>query len=106
VSKLSMRKMVNIQNLNRSISVRSFSSWLMGHSKPVSPLLSITATAPHGMRQLPFLASGQLLYFQPAASIKCKGVLKRRCKDCFIVRRRGHLYVYCKTHPRHKQRKL
>ncbi|XP_032559969.1 39S ribosomal protein L36, mitochondrial [Chiroxiphia lanceolata] len=39
------------------------------------------------------------------AGLKTKTVLKRRCKDCFIVRRRGRLYVYCKTNPRHKQRK-
>ncbi|XP_041811950.1 39S ribosomal protein L36, mitochondrial [Chelmon rostratus] len=41
---------------------------------------------------------------QPSAGMKTKSALKRRCKDCFIVRRRGHLYVFCKTNPRHKQR--
>ncbi|CAM9262284.1 unnamed protein product [Bubo scandiacus] len=40
------------------------------------------------------------------AGLKTKTSLKKRCKDCFIVRRRGRLYVYCKTNPRHKQRKL
>ncbi|NXT88622.1 RM36 protein, partial [Anhinga rufa] len=40
------------------------------------------------------------------AGLKTKTSLKRRCKDCFIVRRRGRLYVYCKANPRHKQRKL
>ncbi|NXL59734.1 RM36 protein, partial [Chordeiles acutipennis] len=40
------------------------------------------------------------------AGLKTKTSLKRRCKDCFIVRRRGRLYVCCKTNPRHKQRKL
>ncbi|NXP48924.1 RM36 protein, partial [Heliornis fulica] len=40
------------------------------------------------------------------AGLKTKTSLKRRCKDCYIVRRRGRLYVYCKTNPRHKQRKL
>ncbi|XP_029868422.1 39S ribosomal protein L36, mitochondrial [Aquila chrysaetos chrysaetos] len=40
------------------------------------------------------------------AGLKTKTSLKRRCKDCFIVRRRGRLYVLCKTNPRHKQRKL
>ncbi|KAM9387635.1 large ribosomal subunit protein bL36m isoform 1-T1 [Phaethornis superciliosus] len=40
------------------------------------------------------------------AGLKTKTKLKRRCKDCFIVRRHGRLYVLCKTHPRHKQRKL
>uniref|UniRef100_A0A669P7U9 Ribosomal protein n=1 Tax=Phasianus colchicus TaxID=9054 RepID=A0A669P7U9_PHACC len=40
------------------------------------------------------------------AGLKTKTSIKRRCKDCYIVRRRGRLYVCCKTNPRHKQRKL
>ncbi|NXP77245.1 RM36 protein, partial [Ramphastos sulfuratus] len=39
------------------------------------------------------------------AGLKTKTSLKRRCKDCFLVRRRGRLYIICKTNPRHKQRK-
>ncbi|CAL8397088.1 large ribosomal subunit protein bL36m [Gadus morhua] len=46
----------------------------------------------------------QLVGFQPSAGMKTKTALKRRCKDCFIVRRRGRLFVFCKTNPRHKQR--
>ncbi|KAJ6641520.1 39S ribosomal protein L36, mitochondrial [Pseudolycoriella hygida] len=34
---------------------------------------------------------------------KVKGVLKRRCKDCYHVVRKGRGYIICKTHPRHKQ---
>lgn len=45
-----------------------------------------------------------LLCIQPTAGMKTKSSLKRRCKDCFFVRRRGHLFVFCKTNPRHKQR--
>uniref|UniRef100_A0A665UFD5 Ribosomal protein n=1 Tax=Echeneis naucrates TaxID=173247 RepID=A0A665UFD5_ECHNA len=41
---------------------------------------------------------------QPCAGMKTRSALKRRCKDCFFVRRRGRLFVYCKTNPRHKQR--
>lgn len=41
---------------------------------------------------------------QPSAGMKTKSALKRRCKDCFFVRRRGRLFVFCKTNPRHKQR--
>ncbi|KAM9200853.1 large ribosomal subunit protein bL36m [Mergus octosetaceus] len=40
------------------------------------------------------------------AGLKTKTTLRRRCKDCFVVRRRGRLYVCCKSNPRHKQRKL
>ncbi|NWU58754.1 RM36 protein, partial [Dromas ardeola] len=56
--------------------------------------------------------SGLLAPLPPAgpplfpAGLKTKTSLRRRCKDCYIVRRRGRLYVYCKTNPRHKQRKL
>ncbi|KAL2080079.1 hypothetical protein ACEWY4_023872 [Coilia grayii] len=46
----------------------------------------------------------QLACTQPVAGMKTKTALKKRCKDCFFVRRRGRLYVYCKAHPRHKQR--
>uniref|UniRef100_A0A8C5EZA8 Ribosomal protein n=2 Tax=Gouania willdenowi TaxID=441366 RepID=A0A8C5EZA8_GOUWI len=45
-----------------------------------------------------------LLSFQPSVGMKTKSALKRRCKDCFFVVRRGRLFVFCKTHPRHKQR--
>uniref|UniRef100_A0A3B5QRV3 Ribosomal protein n=1 Tax=Xiphophorus maculatus TaxID=8083 RepID=A0A3B5QRV3_XIPMA len=41
---------------------------------------------------------------QPSAGMKTKSALKKRCKDCFFVRRRGRLFVFCKTNPRHKQR--
>ena len=46
----------------------------------------------------------QLACVQPVSGMKTKTALKRRCKDCFFVWRRGRLFVYCKTHPRHKQR--
>lgn len=55
--------------------------------------------------QMPLLGQCQhLICFQPVSGMKTKTALKRRCKDCFFVWRRGRLYVYCKTHPRHKQR--
>ncbi|XP_062425669.1 large ribosomal subunit protein bL36m [Rhea pennata] len=52
------------------------------------------------------LATPPLPAVVPLAGLKTKTSLKRRCKDCFIVRRRGRLYVCCKTNPRHKQRKM
>ncbi|XP_043545589.1 39S ribosomal protein L36, mitochondrial isoform X1 [Chiloscyllium plagiosum] len=53
---------------------------------------------------MPFLQPCQLQTVQGLAGMKTKTSLKKRCKDCFFVRRRGRLYVYCKSHPRHKQR--
>ncbi|KAM6135126.1 large ribosomal subunit protein bL36m [Pterocles gutturalis] len=61
------------------------------------------AAAPRGLLAVPPPAG---LLPPLLAGLKSKTSLKRRCKDCFIVRRRGRLYVYCKTNPRHKQRKL
>nr|XP_015797263.1 39S ribosomal protein L36, mitochondrial [Nothobranchius furzeri] len=48
--------------------------------------------------------SQNLPCIQPSMGMKTKSALKKRCKDCFFVRRRGRLFVFCKTHPRHKQR--
>lgn len=37
-------------------------------------------------------------------TFKVKPSIRRRCPHCYIVKRRGTLYVRCKMHPRHKQR--
>lgn len=42
----------------------------------------------------------------PALGFKTKAVLRRRCRSCRLVKRRGRWYVYCDAHPRHKQRQL
>uniref|UniRef100_G1K8R7 Ribosomal protein n=1 Tax=Anolis carolinensis TaxID=28377 RepID=G1K8R7_ANOCA len=94
----------SVRFLNGHPSSCFFSSWLLGRSKLVSPLLC--AIKPQSMDLTPVFTGCPALNFQPVAGMKTKGVLKRRCKDCFFVRRRGRMYVYCKTHPRHKQRKL
>ncbi|KAL6429162.1 hypothetical protein ACFW04_008125 [Cataglyphis niger] len=39
-------------------------------------------------------------------SLKTKGRLQLRCKDCYFVCRQERWYVMCKTHPRHKQVKM
>ncbi len=36
--------------------------------------------------------------------MKVKSSVKKRCKDCKIVRRQGVVRVICKVNPRHKQR--
>ncbi|KAK2506493.1 hypothetical protein MC885_008340 [Smutsia gigantea] len=43
---------------------------------------------------------------QPALGFKTKGVLRKRCRDCYRVKRRGRWFIYCATNPRHKQRQL
>lgn len=37
------------------------------------------------------------------AGFKVKGVVKRRCRDCYLVAEEGRVYNLCPTHPRHKQ---
>ncbi|XP_023351664.1 39S ribosomal protein L36, mitochondrial [Sarcophilus harrisii] len=54
----------------------------------------------------PFLSRYLLPSSQPALGFKTKAVLKKRCKDCYFVKRRGRWFVYCATNPRHKQRQL
>ena len=36
--------------------------------------------------------------------MKVRSAVRRLCKSCRIVRRRGRVYVVCKRNPRHKQR--
>lgn len=36
--------------------------------------------------------------------MKVRSAIKRMCEACRIVKRRGRLYVVCKTNPKHKQR--
>ena len=52
------------------------------------------------------LAARPALGLQPALGFKTKGVLKKRCKGCYLVKRRGRRFIYCKTNPKHKQRQM
>jgi large subunit ribosomal protein L36 len=36
--------------------------------------------------------------------MKVRSSVKRICESCKIVRRRGKVYVICKSNPKHKQR--
>lgn len=36
--------------------------------------------------------------------MKVRASVKRICENCKIVRRKGRIYVICKSNPRHKQR--
>lgn len=36
--------------------------------------------------------------------MKVRASVKKMCAKCKVVRRRGYLYVVCKSNPRHKQR--
>ncbi|MDP2641047.1 MAG: 50S ribosomal protein L36 [Candidatus Yanofskybacteria bacterium] len=36
--------------------------------------------------------------------MKVRAAVKKRCKDCKVVRRKGALRIICKVTPKHKQR--
>ncbi|NXU87300.1 RM36 protein, partial [Xiphorhynchus elegans] len=88
-----------LRSLSRSVSLPSPSLSLSLSSLSRSVPLSPPCWAPRGLLAVPPLPGRA-----PVAGLKTKTVLRRRCKDCYIVRRRGRLYVCCKTNPRHKQR--
>lgn len=36
--------------------------------------------------------------------MKVKASVKKRCDGCYLVKREGTVFVYCKKNPKHKQR--
>ncbi|KAM8966584.1 large ribosomal subunit protein bL36m [Pelodytes ibericus] len=57
-----------------------------------------------GLKQSLFLINSPLLSGQLCCGMKTKSSVTKRCKDCYIVRRRGRIFVYCKSNNKHKQR--
>lgn len=39
-----------------------------------------------------------------ACGMKVKGLVRKRCKDCYMVYKDHKIYNYCKTKPKHNQR--
>ncbi|KAM9680138.1 large ribosomal subunit protein bL36m isoform 1-T1 [Dama dama] len=72
---------------------------------PAPPRAGPAAHAPPGLVAA-LLTARPVLGLQPALGFKTKGVLKKRCKGCYLVKRRGRWFVYCKTNPKHKQRQM
>jgi large subunit ribosomal protein L36 len=48
--------------------------------------------------------SGLASMVMPFRGFKVRTSVKKFCKDCYMVRRKGRVYVYCKTNGKHKQR--
>ncbi|HEY4476454.1 MAG TPA: 50S ribosomal protein L36 [Candidatus Paceibacterota bacterium] len=36
--------------------------------------------------------------------MQVRSTIKKRCAQCRMVRRRGHLYIVCRNKPKHKQK--
>ncbi|XP_023074013.1 39S ribosomal protein L36, mitochondrial [Piliocolobus tephrosceles] len=103
MANLFIRKMVNpLLYLSRyTVKPRALSTFLMGSLGGAAPV----AVKP-GAEVCSLLSPGLLPHLLPALGFKTKAVLKKRCKDCYLVKRRGRWYIYCKTNPRHKQRQM
>ncbi|XP_022186346.2 39S ribosomal protein L36, mitochondrial [Nilaparvata lugens] len=54
----------------------------------------------------PLLSAGQQIYLIPCCGFKYKDVLKKRCRDCFVVVKDRQAMVLCNTHPRHKMKRI
>nr|XP_008986259.2 39S ribosomal protein L36, mitochondrial-like [Callithrix jacchus] len=100
---LLIRKMVNpLLYLSRhTLQPPALSTFLLGSLGGAAP---VAVEPGAGVRS--FLSPSLLPHMLPALGFKTKGVLKKRCKDCYRVKRRGRWYIYCKTHQRHKQRQM
>ncbi|CCF56965.1 hypothetical protein KAFR_0B06680 [Kazachstania africana CBS 2517] len=83
------RSLVSRASVLRTVTFRSFSTF--------------TCTTPP-IRLLTSLWKPSLYLLQPTRGFKVRSSLKKFCKDCYIVRRKGRVYVYCKSNKRHKQR--
>ncbi|XP_075831827.1 large ribosomal subunit protein bL36m [Microtus pennsylvanicus] len=79
-----------------AVKPRAFSSFLLGTLPSARPCAEVRS----------LLWARPLLPLQPSLGFKTKGVLKKRCRDCYMVKRRGRWFVLCKTNPRHKQRQM
>ncbi|WPK25315.1 hypothetical protein PUMCH_002626 [Australozyma saopauloensis] len=49
-----------------------------------------------------FASTTQLL--SPIRTFKTKSAVKKMCPDCYLVKRKGRVFVYCKSNGKHKQR--
>lgn len=79
-----------------AVKPRAFSSFLLGTMPSAKPCAEVRS----------LLCGRPLPSLQPSLSFKTKGVIKKRCRDCYMVKRRGRWFVLCKTNPKHKQRQM
>ncbi|XP_059132474.1 large ribosomal subunit protein bL36m [Peromyscus eremicus] len=79
-----------------AVKPRAFSSFLLGTLPSARPCAEVRS----------LLWGRPLPQLQPSQGFKTKGVIKRRCRDCYMVKRRGRWFVLCKTNPRHKQKQM
>nr|XP_012313309.1 39S ribosomal protein L36, mitochondrial-like [Aotus nancymaae] len=103
---LLIRKMVSplLCLSHHTLKPPALSTFLLGSLRVAAPVI-----VEQGAEVQSFLSPGLLPHLLPALGFKnlrTLGVLKKRCKDCYRVKRRGRWYIYRKTHPRHEQRQM
>lgn len=87
----------SVVDLSRlAVKPRAFSSFLLGTLPSAKPCAEVRS----------LLCGRPVLSLQPSLGFKTKGVIKKRCRDCYMVKRRGRWFVLCKTNPKHKQRQM
>lgn len=91
-----MDRFLHLRRLAVNPNPRAFSSFLLGTLPSARPCAEVRS----------LLCGRPLPSLQPSLSFKTKGVIKKRCRDCYMVKRRGRWFVLCKTNPKHKQRQM
>lgn len=87
----------SVVDLSRlAVKPRAFSSFLLGTFSSAKPCAEVRS----------LLCGRPVLSLQPSLGFKTKGVIKKRCRDCYMVKRRGRWFILCKTNPKHKQRQM
>lgn len=97
-----LRKFENFQYMFR---VTSIVRNIVGiKSSSISPRLGI-----NGIRNVVPLNTNNVISFgnyglNQIRGFKVRTSVKKFCKDCYMVKRKGRVYVYCKSNGKHKQR--
>lgn len=69
----------------------------------VSPGIFSGAVNGVGIKSIGSIAPG-MSHITAIRGFKVRTSVKKFCKDCYMVRRKGRVYVYCKSNGKHKQR--
>ncbi|KAM9252745.1 large ribosomal subunit protein bL36m isoform 1-T1 [Dugong dugon] len=93
-----------LQLSHHTVKSRGLSTLLLGSLRSALPVGTSLLKPSSVVESL--LSNRLMPRLQPALGFKTKGVIKKRCKDCYRVKRRGRWFIYCKTNPKHKQRQM
>ncbi|EJS41475.1 YPL183W-A [Saccharomyces arboricola H-6] len=79
---------------------------VLSHMKPSPTTITRAYMLPTllavGAQQSGVVAANKSLVF--SRGFKIRTSIKKFCSDCYLVRRKGRVYIYCKSNKKHKQR--